>query len=112
MWVARESPDTAPTPEMTRPEARRLSRIVRPPGTTGHRAGSSPGVVAAVEALQKAHGLPATGAVDRATDAALQTDLQVKGGRGPGHPGLDGRRAAGAVIVVTVRPSAPSGATS
>jgi peptidoglycan hydrolase-like protein with peptidoglycan-binding domain len=39
-----------------------------------------PTTVAAVEALQKAHGLPVTGAVDKATDAALQSDLQAKGG--------------------------------
>jgi peptidoglycan hydrolase-like protein with peptidoglycan-binding domain len=39
-----------------------------------------PTTVAAVEALQKAHGLPVTGAVDKATAAALQADLQAKGG--------------------------------
>jgi peptidoglycan hydrolase-like protein with peptidoglycan-binding domain len=39
-----------------------------------------PSTVAAVEALQKAHGLPVTGTVDKATDAALQADLQAKGG--------------------------------
>jgi peptidoglycan hydrolase-like protein with peptidoglycan-binding domain len=36
--------------------------------------------VDAVEALQKAHGLPITGTVDKATAAALQEDLQKKGG--------------------------------
>jgi murein L,D-transpeptidase YcbB/YkuD len=39
-----------------------------------------PATVEAVEALQKAHGLPVTGAVDKATAAALQADLQAKGG--------------------------------
>jgi peptidoglycan hydrolase-like protein with peptidoglycan-binding domain len=39
-----------------------------------------PVTVDAVEALQKAHGLPVTGTVDKATDAALQSDLQAKGG--------------------------------
>jgi murein L,D-transpeptidase YcbB/YkuD len=51
-----------------------------------------PVTVDAVEALQKAHGLPVTGTVDKATDAALQSDLQAKGGaRGAG---LNGRGAA------------------
>jgi peptidoglycan hydrolase-like protein with peptidoglycan-binding domain len=39
-----------------------------------------PSTVAAVEALQKAHGLPVTGTVDKATQSALQADLQAKGG--------------------------------
>jgi peptidoglycan hydrolase-like protein with peptidoglycan-binding domain len=39
-----------------------------------------PATVDAVESLQKAHGLPVTGAVDKATDAALQADLAAKGG--------------------------------
>jgi peptidoglycan hydrolase-like protein with peptidoglycan-binding domain len=39
-----------------------------------------PSTVEAVKALQKAHGLPVTGAVDKATDAALQEDLLAKGG--------------------------------
>ena len=39
-----------------------------------------PATVEAVSALQKAHGLPVTGTVDKATDAALQADLQAKGG--------------------------------
>jgi murein L,D-transpeptidase YcbB/YkuD len=39
-----------------------------------------PGTVEAVQALQKAHDLPVTGTVDKATDAALQADLQAKGG--------------------------------
>lgn len=39
-----------------------------------------PQTVAAVEALQEAHGLPVTGTVDKATDAALQADLAAKGG--------------------------------
>ena len=39
-----------------------------------------PTTVAAVEALQSAHGLPVTGTVDKATDAALTADLQAKGG--------------------------------
>jgi len=39
-----------------------------------------PETVAAVEALQKAHGLPVTGAVDKATEAALQSDLAAAGG--------------------------------
>ncbi len=36
--------------------------------------------VAAVEALQAAHGLPTTGTVDKATAAALEGDLAAKGG--------------------------------
>ncbi|WP_017932900.1 peptidoglycan-binding domain-containing protein [Nocardioides sp. Iso805N] len=39
-----------------------------------------PATVAAVEALQRAHDLPVTGAVDKATSAALQADLQQAGG--------------------------------
>ena len=39
-----------------------------------------PATVDAVEALQKAHGLPVTGTVDKATAAALQADLAAKGG--------------------------------
>jgi peptidoglycan hydrolase-like protein with peptidoglycan-binding domain len=39
-----------------------------------------PATVDAVEALQKAHGLPSTGTVDKATAAALQADLAAKGG--------------------------------
>jgi peptidoglycan hydrolase-like protein with peptidoglycan-binding domain len=39
-----------------------------------------PSTVEAVEAVQKAHGLPVTGTVDKATAAALQSDLQAKGG--------------------------------
>ncbi|BCJ39998.1 hypothetical protein GCM10010168_28560 [Actinoplanes ianthinogenes] len=39
-----------------------------------------PSTVAAVQALQKAHQLPETGTVDKATDAALQADLKAKGG--------------------------------
>ena len=39
-----------------------------------------PATVDAVEALQKAHGLPGTGTVDKATAAALQGDLSAKGG--------------------------------
>ncbi|HET7799949.1 MAG TPA: peptidoglycan-binding domain-containing protein [Humibacillus xanthopallidus] len=39
-----------------------------------------PTTVAAVEALQKAHGLPVTGSVDKATEAALRADLVAKGG--------------------------------
>jgi peptidoglycan hydrolase-like protein with peptidoglycan-binding domain len=39
-----------------------------------------PETVDAVESLQKAHGLPVTGAVDKATDAALRADLGAKGG--------------------------------
>jgi peptidoglycan hydrolase-like protein with peptidoglycan-binding domain len=39
-----------------------------------------PATVDAVSALQRAHGLPVTGTVDKATDAALQADLQAKGG--------------------------------
>ena len=39
-----------------------------------------PATVDAVKALQKAHGLPVTGTVDKATDAALQAELQAKGG--------------------------------
>jgi peptidoglycan hydrolase-like protein with peptidoglycan-binding domain len=39
-----------------------------------------PTTVQAVEALQKAHGLPVTGTVDKASASALQADLQAKGG--------------------------------
>jgi murein L,D-transpeptidase YcbB/YkuD len=39
-----------------------------------------PTTVAAVTALQKKHGLPETGTVDKATDAALRADLAAKGG--------------------------------
>jgi len=39
-----------------------------------------PATIDAVEALQKAHGLPVTGTVDKATSAALQGDLLAKGG--------------------------------
>jgi murein L,D-transpeptidase YcbB/YkuD len=39
-----------------------------------------PATVDAVKALQKAHGLPVTGTIDKATDAALQADLQAKSG--------------------------------
>jgi murein L,D-transpeptidase YcbB/YkuD len=39
-----------------------------------------PATVDAVQALQKAHGLPVTGTVDNATSAALQGDLSAKGG--------------------------------
>ena len=39
-----------------------------------------PATVAAVEALQKEHGLPVTGAMDKATEAALRSDLAAKGG--------------------------------
>jgi peptidoglycan hydrolase-like protein with peptidoglycan-binding domain len=39
-----------------------------------------PSTVAAVQAVQKAHGLSVTGTVDKATETALQSDLQAKGG--------------------------------
>ena len=39
-----------------------------------------PATVDAVEALQQAHGLPSTGTVDKATAAALQSDLAAMGG--------------------------------
>jgi len=39
-----------------------------------------PATVDAVEALQQAHTLPVTGAVDKATDAALREELQAVGG--------------------------------
>jgi murein L,D-transpeptidase YcbB/YkuD len=39
-----------------------------------------PETVAAVEALQNDHGLPVTGAVDTATEAALESELDAKGG--------------------------------
>ncbi|WP_433373371.1 peptidoglycan-binding domain-containing protein [Actinoplanes sp. CA-142083] len=39
-----------------------------------------PTTVDAVSALQKKHDLPVTGTVDKATDAALQADLEAKGG--------------------------------
>ena len=44
--------------------------------------------------LQKAHGLPVTGAMDKATEAALRTDLAAKGGAAAGRGGgLDRCRA-------------------
>jgi peptidoglycan hydrolase-like protein with peptidoglycan-binding domain len=54
-------------------------------GDAGHYTGKVDGVygpstVDAVQALQKAHGLPVTGTVDKATQAALRSDLQAKGG--------------------------------
>jgi len=39
-----------------------------------------PTTVDAVSAVQKKHGLPVTGTVDKATDAALRADLAAKGG--------------------------------
>jgi murein L,D-transpeptidase YcbB/YkuD len=39
-----------------------------------------PSTVAAVQGLQKAHRLPETGTVDKATDAVLQAELRAKGG--------------------------------
>lgn len=39
-----------------------------------------PATVDAIEALQKAHGLPVTGTLDKATAAALQADLAAQGG--------------------------------
>jgi len=39
-----------------------------------------PETVAAVKALQTTHGLPVTGTVDKATQAALAADLEAKGG--------------------------------
>ncbi len=52
---------------------------------TGYYQGPADGVygpetVKAVEALQQAHGLPVTGTVDKATAAALEAELQAKGG--------------------------------
>jgi murein L,D-transpeptidase YcbB/YkuD len=54
--------------------------------TAGYYRGEIDGVygpttVDAVEAVQKAHGLPVTGTVDKATSAALQADVQAKGGQ-------------------------------
>ena len=51
----------------------------------GHYQGAVDGIygpttVAAVEALQSAHGLPTTGTVDKATAAALTGDLAAQGG--------------------------------
>ncbi len=39
-----------------------------------------PGTVAAVQALQKANGLPQTGTLDKATEQALRSELAAKGG--------------------------------
>ena len=39
-----------------------------------------PETVAAVEALQKANGLPQTGTLDKATEKALRSELEAKGG--------------------------------
>lgn len=39
-----------------------------------------PATVAAVKAVQKAHDLPQTGTVDKATDAALRADVTAQGG--------------------------------
>jgi peptidoglycan hydrolase-like protein with peptidoglycan-binding domain len=43
-----------------------------------------PTTTAAVEALQKAHGLPVTGTMDKSTEAALHSDLAAKGGAAAG----------------------------
>lgn len=53
--------------------------------TAGHYDGDVDGVygpqtVAAVEAVQKAHGLPVTGTVDKATGDAIQADVLAAGG--------------------------------
>jgi murein L,D-transpeptidase YcbB/YkuD len=53
--------------------------------TAGYLKGEVDGVygpttVEAVQALQKAHDLPVTGTVDKATDAALKADVEAKGG--------------------------------
>ena len=45
-----------------------------------------PATVDAVEALQKAHGLPSTGAVDKATADALQAEWRPKAARPPRRP--------------------------
>ena len=56
-----------------------------------------PATVDAVEALQKAHGLPITGTVDKATAAALAGRPGGQGrGHRPGGGGVDGRGAADA----------------
>ena len=50
-----------------------------------------PKTVAAVEALQKANGLPQTGSLDKATEKALRSELAAKGARPPRrrrHPRL------------------------
>jgi peptidoglycan hydrolase-like protein with peptidoglycan-binding domain len=44
-----------------------------------------PDTVAAVQALQKAHGLAGTGTVDKATDAALRAELRAEGGAAAGE---------------------------
>ncbi|PRX16308.1 peptidoglycan-binding domain-containing protein [Actinoplanes italicus] len=44
-----------------------------------------PDTVAAVQALQKAHGLAETGTVDKATDAALRAKLRAEGGAAAGE---------------------------
>jgi murein L,D-transpeptidase YcbB/YkuD len=44
-----------------------------------------PDTVAAVQALQKAHGLAETGTVDKATDAALRAELRAEGGAAAGE---------------------------
>jgi peptidoglycan hydrolase-like protein with peptidoglycan-binding domain len=54
--------------------------------TAGYYSGKVDGVygpktVDAVQALQKAHGLPVTGTLDKASSLALQGDVQAKGGQ-------------------------------
>jgi peptidoglycan hydrolase-like protein with peptidoglycan-binding domain len=57
------------------PQGGRATSRVRSDGVYG------PDTVDAVETLQKTHGLPVTGTVDKATADALQADLAAKGRR-------------------------------
>ncbi|AEE45874.1 peptidoglycan-binding domain-containing protein [Cellulomonas fimi] len=64
--------------------AARTSTLQESLSATGHYTGTidgiyGPATVAAVESLQSAHGLPVTGTVDRATDAALRSELAAQG---------------------------------
>ena len=52
-----------------------------------------PKTVAAVEALQKANGLPQTGTLDKATEKALRSELAAKGGAKTGAANLKAWRA-------------------
>lgn len=54
-----------------------------------------PATADAIQALQKAHGLPVTGTVDKATQAPLQADLEAKGGAAAQESLASGRRLGG-----------------
>ena len=68
-----------------RPWARSPRPSSRPLADAGYYDGKvdgiyGPGTVTAVQALQKANGLPQTGTLDKATEQALRSELAAKGG--------------------------------